>query len=169
VAACTASTQQSTVGEWLAGGFFTIRAACILALSNQRMPQSIHKEVFRLNGALPFSPEVEEWLGGTTALHALAREWFACMRQCGNDVVELLHDGCPVACVGDVAFAYVNVFKAHMNVGFFMGAFLDDPRVALEGTGKRMRHVKLRVGHSVDSKALTALIQRAYALAKAAQ
>ena len=40
------------------------------------------------------------------------------------------------------AFAYVNVFRDHVNVGFFHGAFLSDPAGLLEGTGKRMRHVK---------------------------
>jgi len=38
-----------------------------------------------------------------------------------------LHDGYPVACVDDAPFGYVNVFKAHINVGFFFGAQLEDP------------------------------------------
>src|SRR5438445_11598928 len=66
------------------------------------------------------------------------------MRDCGDDVRELLHDGHPTACVGDAAFAYVNAFKAHVNVGFFRGAEIADPEGLLEGTGKFMRHVKLR-------------------------
>ena len=90
------------------------------------------------------------------------------MRRCGGDVVELMHDGYPVACVGDVAFCYINVFKAHVNVGFFMGAFLDDPQSLLEGTGKRMRHVKLKPGEPTNDKALAALIKQAYSAAKAA-
>ncbi|MCB9518451.1 MAG: DUF1801 domain-containing protein [Gemmatimonadales bacterium] len=60
------------------------------------------------------------------------------MRACGDDVTELLHDGHPTACVGDAAFGYVNVFTAHVNVGFFHGADLDDPAHLLEGTGRRM-------------------------------
>ena len=85
------------------------------------------------------------------------------MRECGNDVRELMHDGSPTACVGDAPFAYVNVFRAHANVGFFYGAELEDPMGLLEGSGKRMRHVKLRPGVELDSAALEALIDAAYA------
>ena len=70
------------------------------------------------------------------------------MRACGDDVRELIHDGCPVACVEDAPFAYVNSFKSHVNVGFFNGASLDDPARLSEGSGKRMRHVKLKPGAS---------------------
>ncbi len=83
-------------------------------------------------------------------------------RHCGEDVNELLHDGCPVACVQGAAFGYVNVFKAHVNVGFFTGALLPDPKSLLEGTGKRMRHVKLRPGEELDQQALGDLIESAY-------
>ena len=85
------------------------------------------------------------------------------MRECGDDVRELMHDGCPVACVGDAPFGYVNVFTAHVNVGFFHGAALDDPAGLLEGSGKRMRHVKLRPGADRNLAALSALIDAAYA------
>ena len=84
------------------------------------------------------------------------------MRGCGADVRELLHDGHPTACVGDVAFGYVNAFSAHVNVGFFFGAALDDPAALLEGTGKRMRHVKIRPGQIVNAAALNELIAAAY-------
>lgn len=95
-------------------------------------------------------------------LGAIARRWFEVMRGCGDDVRELLHDGHPTACVGDAAFAYVNAFTAHVNVGFFRGAELTDPKRLLEGTGKVMRHVKLSPDRSVDAAALTKLIQMAY-------
>ena len=89
------------------------------------------------------------------------------MRQCGADVLGLMHDGCPVACIGDVPFSYVNVFRNHVNVGFFNGAALLDPAKLLEGTGKRMRHVKLGPGREVDPSALDALIAAAYVDGKA--
>ena len=75
---------------------------------------------------------------------------------------ELLHDGHPTACVADAAFAYVNVFRAHVNVGFFRGAEIADPKGLLEGTGKFMRHAKLRPGSHVDVRAMTQLIAAAY-------
>jgi hypothetical protein len=97
------------------------------------------------------------------ALGAIAQRWFEAMRDCGDDVRELLHDGHPTACVGDAAFAYVNVFTAHVNVGFFRGAEIADPEGLLEGTGKFMRHVKLSPGRDVDAPALMKLIETGYA------
>lgn len=95
-------------------------------------------------------------------LGAIAQRWFEVMRDCGDDVRELLHDGHPTACVGDAAFAYVNVFKAHVNVGLFRGAEIADPEGLLEGTGKFMRHVKLKPERDVDATALMKLIETAY-------
>jgi len=95
-------------------------------------------------------------------LGAIAHRWFEIMRDCGDDVRELLHDGHPTACVGDAAFGYVNAFKAHVNVGFFRGAELYDPNGLLVGTGKFMRHVKLRPEGEIDDTALMKLIQTAY-------
>jgi hypothetical protein len=118
--------------------------------------------IFRLSGAGKRDPIIEEWLSKTDALTAIARTWFKKMRACGEDVLELMHDGCPVACVEDAPFAYVNVFKSHTNVGFFHGAHLDDPAGLLEGTGKNMRHVKLEPGRAPDPTALANLIHTAY-------
>ena len=73
-----------------------------------------------------------------------------------------MHDGCPVACVGDAPFGYVNVFRAHVNVGFFHGAELEDATGLLEGSGKRMRHLKVRPGADLNLAALSALIDAAY-------
>ena len=95
-------------------------------------------------------------------LGAIAQRWFHVMRNCGDDVREILHDGHPTACVGDAAFAYVNAFKAHVNVGFFRGAEIVDPANLLEGTGKFMRHVKLRPESNIDAMALVKLIETAY-------
>jgi len=123
-----------------------------------------------MNGMLLFpggvkrDPAIDDWLNERTPeLGAIARKWFAQMRGCGNDVRELMHDGAPTACVEDAAFGYVNVFTAHANVGFFFGAELKDPTGLLEGTGKRMRHVKVKPGADLDFSALSALIGAAYA------
>jgi hypothetical protein len=100
-------------------------------------------------------------------LGAIAQAWFAAMRGCGDEVRELLHDGCPVACLGDAPFGYVNVFTSHVNVGFFQGASLPDPAGLLQGAGKFMRHVKLRPGAAADAAALRRLIETAYTDIKA--
>ena len=122
----------------------------------------------RFNGATRYAPAVDDWFAERNdALAAVAHTWFERMRGCGPDVVELVHDGCPVACIGDVPFAYVNTFTKHVNVGFFNGADLPDPSALLEGTGKRMRHVKLRPAAQVDERALRELIAAAYEDARA--
>ena len=119
--------------------------------------------VFRLPGGQVRDPAVQAWFDRRPGdLGSLARAWFDAMRACGGDVRELLHDGFPTACVGDAAFAYVNAFTAHVNVGFFVGPELPAPKGLLEGTGKFMRHVKLRRGAAVDVAALGGLIRASY-------
>jgi hypothetical protein len=96
-------------------------------------------DLFRFPAAVRQDPSVNLWLRSRAPeLGALAGAWFQRMRQCGRDVREVMHDGCPTACVDDAAFGYVGVYRAHVNVGFFRGAELADPRGLLEGTGKRM-------------------------------
>ena len=120
--------------------------------------------ILRLTGAARYDPAADLWLDTRVpALGAIAKLWFAQMRGCGNDVRELLHDGCPVACVEDAPFAYVNVFKTHVNVGFFQGAALDDPAGLLEGTGKHMRHANLKPESVPEAPALRALVAASYA------
>lgn len=118
--------------------------------------------ILRFSGGSKRDPAIEEWLNKADERTALARTWFKRIRACGDDVLELMHDGCPTACVDDAPFAYVNVFKAHTNLGFFQGADLDDPGGLLEGSGKNMRHVKLRPGQVQDAAALAELIDAAY-------
>ena len=120
-------------------------------------------ELLRFDGAVERDPAIEAWMTKHRgALGAIAREWFEALRRCGDEVRELLHDGCPVACLGDAPFGYVNVFKSHVNVGFFQGASLPDPAGLLQGNGKFMRHVKLRPGTEIDAGSLNGLIEAAY-------
>jgi hypothetical protein len=108
-------------------------------------------------------PAIDDWMQDHSGqLGAIARRWFEVMRDCGDDVRELLHDGHPTACVGDAAFAYVNAFRAHVNVGFFRGAEIADPDRLLEGTGKFMRHVKLNPESAVNETPLMKLTETAY-------
>jgi hypothetical protein len=119
--------------------------------------------IFRIAPSHRRDPAVAEWFADEPPeLRMIARKWFARMRACGDDVGELVHDGCPVACIADAPFAYVNAFSAHVNVGFFYGAGLRDDAGLLQGTGKRMRHVKLKPGEKCDDRALERLISAAY-------
>jgi hypothetical protein len=125
-------------------------------------------ELLRFNGVVERSSAIDAWMKEHAGeLGAIARQWFEVMRKCGDEVRELLHDGCPVACFGDVPFGYVNVFTSHVNVGFFQGASLPDPGRLLQGTGKFMRHVKLRPGTATNAEALSRLIDAAYSDMKA--
>lgn len=121
-------------------------------------------DIFRVSVGAQRDAAVEAWLNDSMVeLRSLARPWFARMRACGADVRELMHDGCPIACIEDAPFAYVNTFKNHVNVGFFNGAALKDPARLLEGSGKRMRHVKLTKDREPNAAALGKLIEAAYA------
>jgi hypothetical protein len=121
------------------------------------------RDIFRLTGGVRRDPAIDTWFtDGPSELTSLAQKWFAQMRRCGDDVRELIHDGCPVACVEDAPFGYVNLFKDHVNVGLFHGAMLEDPVGLLEGSGKRMRHIKLKPGRELDFAALGNLIASAY-------
>ena len=120
-------------------------------------------KLFRLNGAVERDPAIDAWMKDNAGeLGAIAHQWFEVIRKCGDEVRELVHDGCPTACLGDAAFAYVNVFTSHVNVGFFQGAALPDPARLLVGTGKFMRHVKLRPETPINAAALSRLIEAAY-------
>lgn len=120
-------------------------------------------EIFRLDNTVRRDPRIEDWFFEFADPHRLSvRPWFERMRGLGPDVREIFHDGCPVACVQDAPFGYVNAFKAYASVGFFQGAMLLDPAGVLDGAGKHMRHVKLRPGHDANLTALDALILLAY-------
>jgi hypothetical protein len=119
--------------------------------------------MLRFSGTVERDPAIDAWMKkNDIELGAIALRWFEVMRECGDEVRELLHDGCPVACLGDVPFGYVNVFTSHVNVGFFQGAALPDPARLLQGTGRFMRHVKLRPGPFANAAARSQLIATAY-------
>lgn len=124
---------------------------------------TIMNQLLRFLGSVKRDPTIEIWMKMQTGeLGIIARHWFEIMRMRGDAVRELLHDGHPTACIADAAFGYVNVFKAHVNVGFFRGAEIADPEGLLEGTGKFMRHVKLRPDRDFNATALAKLIDTAY-------
>ncbi len=119
--------------------------------------------LFLLPGAVACDPAVAAWFtADNEALRGLARDWFARIRALAPDVTEILHDHCPTACLANAAFAYVGAYTRHVAIGFFHGVDLPDPAGLLEGNGKRMRHVKLRWGASVDAAAVETLIEAAY-------
>lgn len=80
-------------------------------------------DLYRFPAAARRDPAVDAWLEQhTDALGGIARHWYAVPRACGSDLSESLHDGHPTACVTDAAFAYVDAFSAHVDLGYFRGA-----------------------------------------------
>ena len=51
--------------------------------------------------------------------------------------------------------------KDWVNMQFLQGTSLEDPGGILEGSGKTMRHVKVRSVEEMDSEALSALVRQA--------
>ena len=107
--------------------------------------------------------EFNSWLKDmSNELHPLAKKWMKEIQYCGKDVKIIFHDFYPMGCVDNAPFAYVNVYKHHMNVGFFFGAELVDKFGLLEGTGKRGRHIKLFPDLEYDEKEIKSLIHASY-------
>ena len=55
-------------------------------------------------------------------------------------------------------FCYIGAFKKHVNLGFYYGADLPDPQGLLEGTGKKLRHIKVKNSEEVDQLALREML-----------
>src|ERR1035441_5213843 len=138
------------------------------ALLDDKLRSVKTTELLRFDGVVERDPAIDAWMAAHAGeLGAIALYWFEVMRKCGDEVRELLHDGCPVACLGNAPFGYVNVFTSHVRSGFFHGAALRDPARLLQGAGKFMRHVKLRPGTATNAAELGRLIDAAYADIKA--
>lgn len=119
--------------------------------------------ILRFDGAKVRDPDIDAWLGAQApALSGIATACLDLLRNAGPGLRELLHDGWPTVCIEDAALACVQVYGSHVNLSFYQGAALPDPKGMLEGKGKFMRHVKLRPGASVSDEALQALVAASY-------
>src|SRR5207248_11062184 len=56
-------------------------------------------------------------------------------------------------------FCYISAQKDDVNLGFYYGADLPDPGELLQGTGKLLRHVKIREVKAIHSRALRRLLE----------
>jgi hypothetical protein len=65
-------------------------------------------------------------------------------------------------------YCYVLPQERWVNLGFFVGATLPDPTGLLDGTGAKMRHVKVPSLEDAVSPAIRALIEASYAERRAA-
>jgi hypothetical protein len=57
------------------------------------------------------------------------------------------------------AYAYIVPLKGYVNLGFYYGTSLADPHNLLEGTGKKLRHVKIRELAAVSRPEIRELIE----------
>jgi hypothetical protein len=103
----------------------------------------------------------------TEAVQPIARQARQVVLDVLSDPVEVVRAGNNAVYYGHTdsylkSAVYIMPHKKHVNLGFFQGAHLADPDGLLEGTGKNLRHVKLRKIEAVDTPAIRALIQRAW-------
>ncbi len=61
-------------------------------------------------------------------------------------------------------FAYIKAFKSSVNFGFWRGVDIDDPGELLQGSGEKMRHVKLTNLDDVDQQVFTDFVNQAVSL-----
>jgi hypothetical protein len=58
-------------------------------------------------------------------------------------------------------FGWIMTAKSHVNMGFNYGSSLQDPSNLLEGTGKNMRHIKIKNLSDLYNKAVDELVKAA--------
>ncbi len=56
-------------------------------------------------------------------------------------------------------FCYIGSYRAHVNLGFYYGAELPDPQGLLEGTGKKLRYIKVKNSEEVGEPALREILE----------
>src|SRR5260370_25794327 len=75
---------------------------------------TMRTELLRFNGAVERDPAIDAWMKEhASELGAIAQQWFEVMRKCADEVRELLHDGCPVACRSE---EHTSELQSHLNL-----------------------------------------------------
>jgi hypothetical protein len=70
----------------------------------------------------------------------------------------------PIYASGGTGICYLQSNKADVNFGFNEGARLNDPQSRLHGSGKAMRHVKIKRLDDIDEDYFSTLVEQAIAL-----
>jgi len=83
------------------------------------------------------------------------------VRTIAPNLAEEMKYGMPSYTKENHTVVYIMPAADHVNLGFYDGVELDDPKKLLEGTGKRLRHVKVRTLPEAKSPALLALLEEA--------
>ena len=112
----------------------------------------------------------DELLAGVEPrLAAIARRLRVVIRAVDANTVETVRLGDNAATFGvgprkmTDGYAYIMPMRGYVNLGFYQGALLADPDRLLEGTGKGLRHVKIRTLAEANRPSLRALVAAALA------
>ena len=112
----------------------------------------------------------DELLAGVEpGLAAIARRLRAIIRAVDVSTVETVRLGDNAATYGvgpkkmTDGYAYIMPMRGYVNLGFYQGAMLADPKRLLEGTGKSLRHVKIRSLTDANRSPVRALVAAALA------
>jgi len=131
---------------------------------------SASKRRYRYRGTLRHDPAIDAYVRSVKGeLGALVARLVALVRSNVPGHDELRVHGAPQFCLQGEPFCYVVGYAKHVNLGFCEGTGLPDPEGLLEGTGKTMRHVKLRPGAEFPGKTLSRMVQQAARRVRARQ
>lgn len=115
------------------------------------------------------SPTVEQFLSTYPAeVQELALKAREMVQEIVPDVQEQVQEAYKTISYGsktkvDGMFCYIAPLKDRINLGFYRGVVLPDANKLLEGTGKLLRHVKVRSMSELEQPALRQLIVDAVA------
>ena len=59
---------------------------------------------------------------------------------------------------------WMKAYPKHVNIGFWRGTEMDDPKKVLQGDGERMRHIKITTEDEIPADALRELVKQAVKL-----
>lgn len=112
-------------------------------------------------------PDVDAWVAKIARPQRdLVNSIRRIIREAAPELEETIKWGQPCYVHGGANVCYLAPTADRVNFGFFRGADLDDPEHLLEGTGKKLRHVKVWLGKDLRKDALKTLVRRAASLAR---
>jgi len=104
-----------------------------------------------------FDPEIQ----------AIARQLKTIIASIHGDFVEVCWPRLKIASYGigpkkmSEHYAYIAPHTNHVNLGFYHGVALEDPRGLLEGAGKKLRHIKIKSISDAKSTEILNLLKAA--------
>jgi len=109
--------------------------------------------------------DVDQLLKGVNPnLRKLAQDVRHGIREAAPEMQEFVKWGAPTYVANGKNAVCIMIYKDHVNLGFFQEAKMKSK--SLEGTGKGLRHVKVRRLEDIDGKEFTRLVREAVKLAK---